>query len=83
MFVADEFSEVLAVEVPAKVVHQPMIDGTDTAKEESQCTVITGDLSRKGRMYIPAIDALPGKVISLFRDIPESGHCGARKTPQL
>jgi hypothetical protein len=60
-----------------------MIDGTDTAKEESQWKVVAGVLTYEGRIYVPAIDSLQGKVISLFHDIPESGHFGALKTTEL
>jgi hypothetical protein len=60
-----------------------MIDGTDTIKEESQWKVVAGVLTYKGRIYFPAIDSLSGKVISLFLDIPDSGHFGALKTTAL
>jgi len=76
-------SDPLAVDVSAKLVDRPMIDGTDTAKEESQWTVVAGVLTYEGRIYVPAIDSLRGKVISLFHDIPESGHFGALKTTEL
>ena len=60
-----------------------MIDGTDTAQEESQWKVVAGVLTYEGRIYVAAIDSLRGKVISLFHDIPESGHFGALKTTDL
>jgi hypothetical protein len=81
--IAAQASDPLAVDVSAKLVDRPMIDGTDTAKEESQWKVVAGVLTYEGRIYVPAIDSLRGKVISLFHDIPESGHFGALKTTEL
>jgi len=81
--IAAQASDPLAVDVSAKLVDRPMIDGTDTAKEESQWKVLAGVLTYEGRIYVPAIDSLRGKVISLFHDIPESGHFGALKTTEL
>jgi len=37
----------------------------------------------EGRIYVPAIDSLCGTMISLFHDIPESGHFGGFKTTEL
>jgi len=73
----------LPVDVSAELVHRPMTDCTDTAKEESQWKAVTEVLSYEGRMYVQAIDSLRGKVISLIHDIPESCHFGALKTPEL
>jgi len=81
--IAAQASDSLAVDVSAKVVNRPMIDGTDTAKEESQWKVVTGVLTYEGRIYVPATDSLRRKVISLFHDNPESGHFGALKTTEL
>jgi len=60
-----------------------MLVGTDTAKVESQCKVVTGVLTYEGRIYVPAVDSLRGKVISPFHDNPESGHFGSLKTTAL
>jgi len=76
-------SDLLAVDVSAKLVDQPIIHGTDTRTEESQWTVVAGVLTYKGRIYCPAVNSLCGKVISLFHDNPESGHFRALKTTQL
>jgi hypothetical protein len=73
----------LAIDASAKVLHLPMIEATDTTKEESQWRVIAGVLTYEGRIYIPVTDSLCGKVICLFHDNPESGHFGALKTTQL
>jgi len=76
-------SNPLAVDVLAKLVEQPMIDGTDTAKEESQWKVVAGVLTYDGRIYVPVVDSLGRKVISLFHDNPESGHFGPLKNTEL
>jgi len=76
-------SDSLAVDISAKIVDQPMIDGTDAAKEESQWKVVAGVLTYEWRIYIPATDSLRGKVISLFHDNPDSGHFGALETTEL
>jgi len=60
-----------------------MIASTNTAKEERQLTVIAGILTYDGRIYIPAIDSVHGKVISLFHDNSESGYFGALKSTEL
>jgi hypothetical protein len=59
------------------------VDGTNTTKEGSQWKVVAGVLTYEGRIYVPAIDSLRGKVISLFHDIPESGRFGALMTTKL
>jgi len=76
-------SDSLAGDVSAKLVNRPMIDGTYTAREESEQKVVAGVLTYEGRLYVPATDSLRGKVISLFHDKPESGHFGALKTTEL
>jgi len=81
--IAAQASDPLAVHLSAKHVDRPMIDGTDTAKEESQWKVVAGVLTYEGRIYVPAINSLRGKVISLLHDIPDSGHFGALKTTEL
>jgi len=81
--IAAQVSDPLAANVSAKLVDRPMIEGTDTAKVESQWKVIAGVLTYEGRIYVPAVDSLCGKVISLFHDNPESGHFGALKTTEL
>jgi hypothetical protein len=68
------------VDGSAKLVDQHMINGTNTTKEGSQWKVVAGVLTKEERIYIPAIDSLRGKVISLFYDIPESGRFEALKT---
>jgi hypothetical protein len=60
-----------------------MIDCTDTAKRRSQWKVIAGVLTNNVRIYVPVINSLRGKVISLIHDIPESGHFAALKTTVL
>jgi len=80
--IAAQASDSLAVDVSAKLVERPMIDGTDTAEEESQWKVLAGVLTCEGRIYVPATDSLRGKVISLFHENPESGHFGALKTTE-
>ena len=81
--IAAQASDPVAADVSAKLVDRPMIEGTDTTKEESQWKVVAGVLTYKGRIYFPAVDSLPGKVISLFHDNPASGHFGALKTTGL
>jgi len=81
--IAAQASDLLAVNVSAKLVDRPMIDSTDTAKEENQWKVVWGVWTYEWRIYVPAIDSLRGKVLSLFHNIPESGHFGALKTPEL
>ena len=76
-------SDPLAVDISAKLVDRPMIDGTDTAKEEIQWKVVAGVLTYEGRIYVSATDSLCRKVMSLFHDNPESGHSGALKTTEL
>jgi hypothetical protein len=76
-------SDPFAVDVSATLVDRPLIDGTDTATEDSQWNVVVGVLAYKGRIYIPASDSVGGKVICQFHDFPESGHCEALKTTEL
>ena len=71
----------LAVDVSGKLVDNPM--ETAEAKNVNQWSVVAGALTYEGRIYVPADDALCGKVISLFHDNPESGPFGALKTAQL
>jgi len=73
----------LAADVSAKLVDRPVADDTDTAEEESQWKVVAGALTYEGRISIPAIDHLHGKVTSIFHENPESGHFGALKTTEL
>jgi hypothetical protein len=81
--IAAQASDSLAVDVSAKLVDRPMIDGTDTTKEESQWKVIAGVLTYEGWIYVPATDSLRGTVISLFHYNPESGDFGALMTTEL
>jgi len=76
-------SDPLAADVSAKLVDQPMIEGTATAKEESHWKVLAGVLTYKGMIYFPAVDSLCGTEISLFYDNPESSHFGALMTTEL
>ena len=76
-------SDPLAVDVSAMLVDHPTIDSTDTTKEESQWKVVAGVLTYEGRIYVPAVDSLRGKVISPFHVNPESGHFGSLKTTEL
>jgi len=73
----------LAADVSATLVDRPVADRTDTAEEKIQLKVVAGVLTYEGRIYFPAIDSLPGKVISQFHDNTESGHFGALKTTEL
>jgi len=80
----------LAIDVNKKIVDPQMVgipdlsesggqDGsTDTGN--SPWKVISGALTNKGRIYVPADDALRSNVISHFHDYPESGHFGAFRT---
>jgi len=81
--IAAQVSDTSPVDVSTKLVDRPMIDGTDAAKNDSQWKVVTGVLTYEGRIYVPAVDSLRGKVIYLFHDNPESGHFGALKTSEL
>jgi len=81
--IAAQASDFLAIDVFAKLVNRPVADSTDTAEKVTQWEVVVGALTYKGRIYVPAVDSLRGKVISLFHDNPESGHFGALKTTQL
>jgi len=76
-------SDLLAADIFAKLVDRPVADATDTVEEESQWTVVAGPLTYEGRLYIPAINHLRGKVITLFHDNPESGYFGALKTTEV
>jgi len=42
-----------------------------------------GGIDLLGGIYVPAVDCLGGKVISLFHNNPESGHCGALTSTEL
>jgi len=81
--IAAQASDPMDVNVSAKLVDRPMINCTDTTKEESQWKVVAGVSTYEGRIYVPATDSLRGQVISLFHDNPESGHFGALKTTEL
>jgi hypothetical protein len=81
--IAGQASDPLAAHVSATQVHRPTIQDTATTKEESQWIVVAGVLTYERRIYLPAVDSLRGKVISLFHDNPESGHFGALKTTEL
>jgi len=81
--IAAQASDPLAADVSSKLVDRLVADGTDTAEEESQWKVVAGVLTYEGRIYVPAVDSLCGKVISLFHDDPESGHFGALRTTEL
>ena len=76
-------SDPLAVNIWGQLVDQPMIDGTDTTKEENEWKVVTGVLIFEGRIYVPAVDSLRGKVISLLHDNPESVQFGALTPTEL
>ena len=75
--------EPLVVEVLAKLVDHRIIDHTDTATEMSQWKVDSGVLTYKGRIYVPAINSLHGKVINLLHDNPESSHFGSLMNTDL
>jgi hypothetical protein len=81
--IAAQAFDPLANEVSAKLADRPMIERTDTAKEESQWKVVAGVLAYEERIYVSAVDSLRGQVISLFHDNPESGHFGALKPTEL
>jgi len=81
--IAAQASHPLAADVSAKLVDRPVADGTDTAEEESQWKVVAGVLTYEGRIYVPAVDSLRGKVRCLFHHNPESSHFGALKTTEL
>ena len=81
--IAAPASDPLPVNAPAKLVDRPMTDSTDTGKEVSQWKVVTGMMTYKGRIYVPATDSLRGTVISQFYDNHESGHLGALETTEL
>jgi len=81
--IAAQASDSLAVNISAKLVDQQMIEGTDTAKEESQWKVVAGVLTYEEMIYVPATDSPRGQMISLFHDNPESGHFRALKTTEL
>jgi len=81
--IAAQASDSLAVDVSAKLVDRPAADGTDAAENDTQSEVVVGALTYGRRIYVPAVDSLRGKVISLFHDNPESGHFGALKTTEL
>jgi hypothetical protein len=81
--IAAQASVAFTVDILAKLVDRLMIDGTDTANEETEWTVIVGVLIYEERIYVPVIDFLHGNVISLLHDNPESGHFGALKTTEL
>ena len=81
--IAAQASDPLVADVSATLINRPMKQGTYTANEESHWKVVAGALTSHGRLYVSATDSLPGKVISLFHDNPESGHFGALKTTEL
>jgi len=82
IIVAQAF-EPLVVEVLAKLVDDRIIDHTDTANEDTQWKVVAGVLTYEGRIYVPAINSLHGKVINLFHDNPESSHFGSLMNTEL
>jgi hypothetical protein len=81
--IAAQSCDPLATDGTAKLLNQPMMEVTDTTKEQSQWRVVAGVLTYERRIYIPVTDSLCGKVISLFHDNPESGRFGALKTTEL
>jgi len=81
--IAAQASDSLAVDVSAKLVDWPVADVADTTQKETQCEVVVGALTYWGRIYVPAVNSLHGKLISLFHGNPESSHFGALKTTEL
>jgi hypothetical protein len=81
--IAAQASNSLVVDILTKLVDQSAADGKDTAVKESQWKVVVGALTYEGRIYIPVVDCLWRKVISLFHEHPESGHFGPPKTTVL
>jgi len=81
--IAAQASDPFAADVSAKLVDLPIIEGSATAKEASQWKVVAGVSTYEGMIYVPAVDSLCGKEISLFHDNPESSHFGAIKTTEL
>jgi len=81
--IAAKASNLLVADVSVKLVEQPMIEGTDSAKEKNQWRVVAGVLPYEGRMYVPAVHSPHGKVISLINDNPLSGHFRPLKTEKL
>jgi hypothetical protein len=65
------------------ICDRPAADGRDNVVKETQWEVVAGALTYRARIHVPLVDALRGKVISLFHDYPESGHFGALKTTDL
>jgi len=82
-FIAAQASNFLAVKVAAKHVDCPAADGTDTMEKETQWEVVVGASTYVGRIHVPAVNTLRGKVIRLVPDNPESGHFGALKSTEL
>ena len=76
-------SDSFAVNVSGKLVDQPASEGTDTAEKETQSEVFAGALTYSRRIFVPVVDSLCGKVISLFHDNPESSRFGALETTEL
>jgi len=60
-----------------------MIDGTVTAKQESEWKVVVGVFTYDWRIYLPVIKSLRRTIINPFHDIPETGHFGALQTTEL
>jgi hypothetical protein len=81
--IAAQASDSLTLDVSATLVDRPATDGTDTTEKETQWEVVAGAWTYGGRIHVPAVDSLHGKVICLFHHNPESGHFGALKTAKL
>jgi len=80
--IAAQASDPLAVDVFITLIDRPMNDGTDPGTVESQWTVVLGVVTHQRRIYIPAVDSLSRKVMTLFHDNTESCHFGALKTTE-
>jgi hypothetical protein len=80
---AAQVSNHLPIDVLEKLLDLVLIDGTNPTKHDCQWNVVAEVLTHEGRIYVPTINSLHGKVISLSHENSESCHFGALMTTEL
>jgi len=82
VFIMAQADNPLAANISAKLVDRPIADGVETLGEENEGNIVPGALTYQGSIYIPVVDSVPGKVISLLHHNPESSHFADLKTAE-
>jgi hypothetical protein len=59
---------------------KPMANSTD---KQDRWKIIVGALTSESRIFVPADEALHGKLINIFHQHPVSGHFGTLNTAEL